>query len=341
MPSALASCLASSVLPTPVGPVKRNEPIGFLGARRPARESLMALASSLIACPARRRRRASDVFEIAQLQLVGRRHLARRDLRHLGDHRFDVGDVDLGALAVRELRGGARLVEQVDGLVGQLLVVQVPIGERGRGLDGLGGVGDAVELFVARLQALQDERRLLDARLAHLDLLEAPRERAVALDVRAVLLERGRADAADLARRERGLEQVRRVQRAAGGRAGAHDRVHLVDEEDAPRALLERLDHGLEALFEVAAELGAGEERAHVERVDARVGERLGHLLLVDAQREALDDGRLADARVADEERVVLAAAREDLDGALDLVLAADERIDVTLRRPFAPRSTQ
>ena len=39
MPSALASCLASSVLPTPVGPVKRNEPIGFSGvAQAGARE---------------------------------------------------------------------------------------------------------------------------------------------------------------------------------------------------------------------------------------------------------------------------------------------------------------
>ncbi len=42
MPSALASCFASSVLPTPVGPVNRNEPIGFSGARSPARDSLIA-----------------------------------------------------------------------------------------------------------------------------------------------------------------------------------------------------------------------------------------------------------------------------------------------------------
>ena len=45
MPIVFASCLASSVLPTPVGPVKRNDPMGFSGERRPARASLMALAS--------------------------------------------------------------------------------------------------------------------------------------------------------------------------------------------------------------------------------------------------------------------------------------------------------
>ena len=53
MPMILASCLAISVLPTPVGPVSKNEPIGFSTLRSPARASLMALAISLTAasCP--------------------------------------------------------------------------------------------------------------------------------------------------------------------------------------------------------------------------------------------------------------------------------------------------
>ena len=93
----------------------------------------------------------------------------------------------------------------------------------------------------------------------------------------------------------------------------------------------------LDALLEVAAVPRAGEERAHVERVDRRALERGRDLALLDLQREAFDDGRLADAGVADEERVVLLAAREDLDDARDLVLAADERVDA--RRPRPPRS--
>ena len=61
--------------------------------------------------------------------------------------------------------------------------------------------------------------------------LEAALERGVLLDVLAVLVERGRADAAQLAARERRLEHVRGVDRAFGG-AGADDGVQLVDEED-------------------------------------------------------------------------------------------------------------
>ncbi len=52
-PRIFAICLASSVLPTPVGPEKRNEPMGLPSGPRPARESLIAATSASIAlsCP--------------------------------------------------------------------------------------------------------------------------------------------------------------------------------------------------------------------------------------------------------------------------------------------------
>ena len=53
---------------TPVGPVKRNEPMGLVAPRRPARESLMALAISLMAWPARKRA-ADESVEISSCSL--------------------------------------------------------------------------------------------------------------------------------------------------------------------------------------------------------------------------------------------------------------------------------
>ncbi len=44
-----ASALHSSVLPTPVGPRNRNEPIGRFGSDRPARERRMASATAVMA----------------------------------------------------------------------------------------------------------------------------------------------------------------------------------------------------------------------------------------------------------------------------------------------------
>ena len=61
------------------------------------------------------------------------------------------------------------------------------------------------------------------------------------------------------------------------GGAGADQGVDLVDEQDGVGLVLELLEHALQALLEVAAVLGAGEQRAHVERVDGGVGQHVGH----------------------------------------------------------------
>jgi hypothetical protein len=45
LPSWRASCFASSVLPTPVGPVKRKQPAGRSGLPSPARDRLIARAT--------------------------------------------------------------------------------------------------------------------------------------------------------------------------------------------------------------------------------------------------------------------------------------------------------
>ena len=168
------------------------------------------------------------------------------------------------------------------------------------------------------------ERRLLDH-----DRLEAALEGGVALDVLAVLVERRRADALELAARQRRLEDVGGVDRALGG-AGTDQRVQLVDEEDRVVGVAQLLDDLLEPLLELAAVLRAGHERADVEGQDALVEQRLGDVAGHDPVGEALGDGGLADARLADQRRVVLGPPRQDLDDPLDLLLAADDRVELS-----------
>ena len=92
-------------------------------------------------------------------------------------------------------------------------------------------------------------------------------------------------------------------------------------------------EHGLEALFELAAVLRARDHRSDVERDHALVAQAFGHVALDDAAREPLDDGGLADAGLTDEHRVVLRAARQHLDDAADLFVAPDDRVDLALAR--------
>ena len=93
--------------------------------------------------------------------------------------------------------------------------------------------------------------------------------------------------------------------------------------------VLQLLHHALQALFEVAAIARAGQQRAHVEREDRRVGQNFRHLLFIDLARQAFGDRRLANARIADQQRIVLLAAAEDLDRAQHFRLAPDQRIDL------------
>ena len=130
----------------------------------------------------------------------------------------------------RQPAGG--LVHQVDRLVRQEAVGDVAVRQLGRGDErGVLDLHALVMRFVARLEPAEDGDRVLDVRLADEHRLEPPLQGRVLLDVLAVLVERRGADAAQLAAGERRLEQVGRVV-AAFGRAGADDRVQLVDEQD-------------------------------------------------------------------------------------------------------------
>ncbi len=232
-------------------------------------------------------------------------------------------------------RPRCRLVDEVDRLVGEEAVGDVAVAEHGGRDERRVADANAVVRLVALLQAAQDRDRVCDRRLADEDRREPPLERCVLLDVLAVLVERRRADAAQLAARQHRLEQVRCVDRALG-RAGADDRVQLVDEEHDPTVARANLgEHGLQPLLELSAVLRAGQQRADVERPDAAVLQALRDVARDDPLREPLGDRGLADARLTDQHRVVLRAPREDLDHAANLLVAADHRIELPrLRQP-------
>ena len=226
-----------------------------------------------------------------------------------------------------------RLVHQVDGLVGQEAVGDVAVRQRRRRHQR--GIGDAhaVMLLVFVLQAAQDRDRILDRGLADIDRLEAPRQRGVLLDMLLVFVERGRADAVQFAARQRRLQEVGRVHRAVR-LAGADQRVHLVDEQDdAAFGGGHLLQHGLQPLLEFAAIFRAGDQRAEIEREQLLVLQALRHVAVDDAQRKPLDDRGLADAGFADQHGIVLGAPGQHLDGAPDLLVAADHRIELAVAR--------
>ena len=235
--------------------------------------------------------------------------------------------VDLDAQAA------AGFVHQVDGLVGQEAVGDVAVGEQGRGHESRVLDAHPVVHLVALLEAAQDGDGVLHRGLAHVDGLEAPLQGGVLLHVLAVLVEGGGAHHAQLAPGQHGLQHVGGVHGTLG-RARAHHGVHLVDEgDDLAFGVGDLLENRLEALLELAPELGSGHQGADVEGHHLLVLEAFGHVAGHDALGQALHDGGLAHARLADEHRVVLGAAAEHLDDAADLVVAADHRVELARGR--------
>src|SRR3989441_526125 len=93
------------------------------------------------------------------------------------------------------------------------------------------------------------------------------------------------------------------------------------------------VDDRLEPLLELAAVLRYGDDRRHVEREHAVILERVGTLAAGDQLRETFDDRRLPHTRFADQHRVILLAARQDLHDALDFLLPPDRGVELALGR--------
>ena len=240
--------------------------------------------------------------------------------------------VQLGGLALDlHLQAAGRLIHQVDRLVGQEARGDVAVGEGGRGDDCLVADAHAVMDLVALLEAAQDGDGRFHRRLGGHHRLEAALQGGVLLDVLAVLVQRGGADGAQLAARQGRLEQVGGVHRPLRA-AGADQGVQLVDEQDdAAFGAGDLLDHRLEPLLELAAELGSGHQRAQVQGEHAPVAQRFRHVAFDHAPRQPLDDRGLAHARIADQHRVVLGAPRQHLHDPADLLVAADHGVQLLL----------
>ena len=189
--------------------------------------------------------------------------------------------------------------------------------------------------LVAVLEAAQDADGVLHRRLAHEHLLETTLQGGVLLDVLAVLLKCGGTNHPKLATGQHRFDHVAGVHRALTGGARADDGVQFVDEgDDLAGRVLDVIEHGLEALLEFAAILRAGHHGPHVQGDNSLVPQAFRDVAVDDALGQALDDGGLTDAGLADQHGVVLGATAQHLDDAANLVVTSDNRVELALAGP-------
>jgi len=276
-------------------------------------------------------------IEVPEYILVGRRNLLWRYPRHLGDDHLDFLDVHdlLAQLFGHHTLPGTRLVDYVDGLVRQQAIADMLHRQVHRRANRLTGVLHAVMFLKPGFESRENGDRFGHRGLDHVDFLEPPRQRVILLEYTAIFLERGRSDAVQIAGSEHRFDQVGGVHGAAGRRTGADDGVNFVDEQDRARFLFQLREHRLQTLFEIAAVLGARYQRAQVEGVDHAVAQHLRHLFVDDALGKPLGQRGLADARLAHQQRIVLAPATQHLDDAFDFQFTPDQRVDAAGKGRF------
>ena len=236
----------------------------------------------------------------------------------------------LGDDRVGQIAAGAGLVQQVDGLIGQVAVGDVPFAQGDGCAQHIGGHLHMVVLLVVVLDAVHHGQRIGDAGLLHPHGLEAALQGLILLDILAVLVEGRGTNDLDLAAGEGRLQDIARVHGTLA-LTGRGDGVDLVDEQDDVSGGLDLAQQALDPLLELAAELSARHQAGQVQQENLLVFQARRHLPFGNALRNALGNGRLAHARLTDEAGVILLAAAQDLDGAVNFAVTADDIIQLAL----------
>ena len=164
--------------------------------------------------------------------------------------------------------------------------------------------------FIAFLQAAKNRNGVFHSRFRDQHGLEAAFERGILFDMFFVLVERGSANGAQFAAGQRRLEHVGSIH-CSFGRTGANQGMQLIDKKnDLPFGFGDFFENRLQTVFKFAAEFRSCHECGKVQGHNALCFEHVRHVSGNNALGEAFDDGRLADARFANQYGVVFCAPR-------------------------------
>ena len=108
--------------------------------------------------------------------------------------------------------------------------------------------------------------------------------------------------------------------------------MELVDkDDDLPLRLLDLAQHRFQSLLKFTAILCPGKHRPEIKTDQPLVSQCLRHIARDYPLGQPLDDRRLSDSRLTNQNRIVLRSPGENLDRPPDLIITPDHRIELTL----------
>ena len=166
------------------------------------------------------------------------------------------------------------------------------------------------------------------------DFLKSSLQGGIFFNMLAVFVERRCADALDFTAGQRRFEDVGSVDRAFGC-AGSDNRMQLVDEEQNISVLFDLVHDGFDALFKLAAVFRARDHQRQIERNQFFLAQIVGNIAANDRLRKPFDNRCFSDPGLADQYRIIFAAAAENENQSLHLIAAADDRIHFAFAAQF------
>ncbi len=110
--------------------------------------------------------------------------------------------------------------------------------------------------------------------------------------------------------------------------------MNFVNKKNCVGHFFQGFHNGLDSGLEIPAISRAGQYAAHVQGKDARIEKWLGNAAIGNSQGKSLGQGSFAHARVTDKERIVLAAPAQHLNGPVKLLVAANQRVNLSFPGP-------
>ena len=218
------------------------------------------------------------------------------------------------------------LIEDVNCLVWQEAVLDVAARKRNGSLDGSLGVVDMMVLLVAVLKTVNNRNGVVVVWLADVDRLETPLKCSVLLDMFTVLFCRSCTNDLDFSTRQRRLKDGRGVDGAFCGTC-ANDGVNLVNEEDVILGFLQLSNNLLHAVLKLTAILRSCYQACQVKRPDLLSAQDVRNVARCNELSQALNNGGLTNAGIAQDKWVVLLAAGKNLHDTLNLAVTANDRV--------------
>ena len=109
--------------------------------------------------------------------------------------------------------------------------------------------------------------------------------------------------------------------------------MNLVNEQDSFFLAFQLFHDRFQAFLEITAIACAGEQSAHIQRIDHGIVQNGRRFTVDNTLGETFRDGSFTNAGVTHQKRVVLATTAQNLNGALNFKLATDQRIDFAFAR--------